>query len=817
MGLVDFLKRNLGKGEIPDNRINGQPFKIIEIGTSGTEIYSGYLNEEYLRELQGKDWADKIDQMRRSDGNVIMTLRALKLPLKSSNWFIQAKDDSEMAKMQKRLVEKAVFEDTGRSFTKTLGEILTMIDFGYSLFDITFRPKIHDNELGPYNTLKSISFRSQRTIERWNLDDQGNLISVTQMAFGDLGVNAELDPKYLLHFSPDQEGDNFEGISVLRGMYGSWLRKNHYLKLQAAGIEKYAIPTPILKVPSGKENSPELAAAIKALKCYTSGQANYLTLPDGWGFEIKSVQFDSDKIRADINAENQEMVNSILANFLLLGQSGNTGTYALGGTLSDFFGQTLQYLADHISEQFAEKIFKPIIKMNFGDVPCMVELRCDNLQDKADKAWADTIKTLKDGGLISGDIELEKYIRERYKLPVKAEVETTPAGQESLTPLQLAEKKSPKSKQKESLRLIHSTEDTLKEVFEKYLKALGSDHIRKLISEKSKLPDTKAFKAGVDTQIPWPKDYVNFVRYILTKSTVESMATITSLVPKTKKLSEFRLSVDRTKKLTDTEMRLEKAWGEMSQAIKEFTSNPFDSSARQQFQRAREKVDTLSQQAISSYESEFDLTPEQKARLKSKAEALISTHIGDLDKAIVLQYQTSLPSTDDDSVLVKDMTDRLNQVVGGPITTSGPGILASQAVNEGIMDGSESIEDEVESYTFVAVLDEDTTPVCEELDGRTFAANDPDLARFQPPLHHNCRSYLAVNLKSFKGNPDISEDKLTLSKSAQKAITLSEQHDHGESIPADPHSKAILSLCEIRNWPVGEHETRLADWKKRQS
>jgi len=103
MGLLDYiLGRNytdLTPTPATTERVRGVEVKVVEIGTPGTEIYAGYLSEEYLKELTGKDWADKVDMMRRSDANVRMVLNAIKLPLKSSPWTIAVREQSEEAEL----------------------------------------------------------------------------------------------------------------------------------------------------------------------------------------------------------------------------------------------------------------------------------------------------------------------------------------------------------------------------------------------------------------------------------------------------------------------------------------------------------------------------------------------------------------------------------------------------------------------------------------------------------------------------------------------------------------------------------------------
>lgn len=793
------------KTELPEvPRVNDVPIKIIEIGGTGTEIYGGYISEEYLAELRGVPWADKLDKMRRSDGNVKMCINALKLPLKSSNWFIHPIDDSEEAKLQKKLLEKVLFEDINKSFTKLLGEILTCLEFGYSLFELTFRPKLDDPELGHYNTLKSIAFRSQRTIERWNVDRSGSLLSVTQISNGDIGRLVEMDARFLLHFCPEQEGDNFEGISILRAMYGAWLRKNKFLQLMAVGIEKFSIPTAVLKVPVGKESSPEYTNAKRALEKLTSNQSNYITLPEGWDLTFSQIDFDSEKITKTIDFENKEMVNSILASFLLLSQGGGGGSRALSEDLSDFFGQTVQYIADMISEQIQNKVFKPILKMNLGDVPLMVELRCDGLEEKANETFATIIKTLVDAGAVKKDLALEKFIRQRYKLPEKDESTEdqysqgpSPQGPYP-SPVTLAEdskeKKSLKSKKDKKIRgLIDDLESDLKAYFKSNLKGIGTELINKTIKEKDKLSTNAEYKAAINADIPYPEYYLQGLLLKLSLATAQAVKQVQNQVPKkTKKLSEFRLAQDFSRGLDAKLSKVDQAAEAMVLATEAFIKDPTNPDTIRDLREAREEYRTQASDAKKLLDSQ-ELTPAQKQRIQAKAELLIDTQIGDVKKALSLQYQTSLPSTDDDDVIRKDMSERLTQTVGGPITVTGPNILSTQAVNEARFDAAQmpDVAEELESYTFTN--EDPVTEVCNELDGRTFAIDDPDLDRYSPPLHYNCKSYFVINMKSFKGNPPITEDPLKLSKAAQKDINLSEIHccEHGEK---DPHSEALMAM-----------------------
>lgn len=137
--------------------------KIEEIGNSGVQFYSGDINEDYLHKLNGYQLAEEMDRMYRSDANVRMILSALIYPLKSAKWYIKKTEDTPEAEKQAKFFEKTFFKFMKPTFTKFLGEALSCLRHGYSIFDITHQV-VNDPELGEIITLKTLSFRKQNTI-----------------------------------------------------------------------------------------------------------------------------------------------------------------------------------------------------------------------------------------------------------------------------------------------------------------------------------------------------------------------------------------------------------------------------------------------------------------------------------------------------------------------------------------------------------------------------------------------------------------------------------------------------------------------------
>ena len=321
---------------------------VFQYGSSGTEIYGGQFSEEYLGELLGTRAADVYDKMRRSESQVAMLLNAIYNPIKSANWDIEAANQSDpMALKQAEFIKYQLLENMPRGFQGFLQEALSFIPFGYSVFEIVHNAVPFHPVWGTHNGLAALGFRQQKTIQRWKLEKKtGKLIAIEQIINNDISKNAVIPGKFLMVFSLSREGDNYEGISALRPMYGAWKRKQLYLKLAAIGVEKYAYGIPTGTVPPGKEKTPEFTAFVETMRAYVANEKSFLVKPQGWDIQIIKEAFDADKIVRLLQFENTEMINAMVANFLALGTGGNGGAYALGQDLSDFFLGGIKSYAD---------------------------------------------------------------------------------------------------------------------------------------------------------------------------------------------------------------------------------------------------------------------------------------------------------------------------------------------------------------------------------------------------------------------------------------------------------------------------------------
>lgn len=685
---------------------------LVPSGSTGTDITGGVINEEYLQDLIGPDAADIYDKMRRSDPKVKMCLMAVSNPIKSGKWSVEASDDSEDAKLKAEFIEYCLFNGMNKRWKNLLSEILTMIPFGYSLFERTHRVVFNHEKFGNFICLKNMAFRSQRTIENWNIDCEEHLESVTQYAFGDAQeTNVDIPAKFLNLFTIEREGSNFEGISMLRPVYGPWFRKNTYLKLQAIGIEKFAVPTPVLKVPEGKQNSAEFSNAVSVLEKYVSHQANYMTLPEGWEILFNDSKFDASKVQASIDAENREIVNAFMANFLELGQSGS-GSYALSFDLSDFFLGGIEYLADIITEEFNSVIIPELINLNYGPQEQYPKLRVSGISDRIGKEFGDLLKALSDSRYITPDDGLEKHLRSLLNLPEASDEGQRPAPEKTGS-VALSEKKKEITLAETPRGLITRSSDEMRKFMRDNLTKIGLDLVSQIIAKHKKLNDSQKLDAVKGNKPKGSQAYKKDLKNLMAQISTEALVNARKEVPKKQnvRLAEFE--------------RLPKS---------------------------------------------------QRDLITLQSQLIVDSQMADLEKATYFQLSQSDQDTKDSAIIEKDLKDSLDSYVSGSSVSAAAGNSVGRIVNSArqAFFYDDEVLEEIEAFKFTNPSPD--SPICKDLNGRIFAKDDPESDRFRPPLHHNCKSYVVPILKSAKRKVSIDPRGLKPSDpKLEKSITLEEK------------------------------------------
>ena len=394
-----------------------------EIGGSGTTNYGGFLIDnfaEYNNKLKGTLKFDVYNEMRKSDPIIKMTMNLLKYPLKSCVWRVNAASSSEEDNLVARFVNWILFDYMETSFSSFLENALLCLDFGFSVAEpvwgdiVTYYDDISKKSY-EVRALKKIAPRLPHTSFKWNLDENDNLVSWTQQVYKQGRFQFPEIPKdKLLIWTLNQEGDYFEGESILRSVFKPWFFKKNAELVQNMGYERFAMGIPYFELPFGANEEDEKRAE-QILQDIRSHEKGYLYYYNGWKFGIEKTTGTWAPATELIQAFNHEISSAMLMNFMLLGTT-DRGARAVAESLIEPYYLSLKAVANFISEVVNKYLIPKLVEPNF-DVKNYPKLGFSRLQANNLVDLSRSISELITSGAIKPDSDLEDTIRALYELP----------------------------------------------------------------------------------------------------------------------------------------------------------------------------------------------------------------------------------------------------------------------------------------------------------------------------------------------------------------------------------------------------------------
>jgi len=394
------------------SRPNGKP-----IGQSGTQIYSGFITgEEYNLLLTGKTAIRQYEIMRRSDATVRALIQVCSLPVIQADWHIESASEDPADKDVSGFVNNELF-NKNINFTDFIRQALGMLTFGFSVFEKVFDPNAeYDGK--PRIGLAKLGFRKQVSILRWQMEDGSP--GVTQQLLGELSsaLTASIPADRLVIFTNDREGDNYEGISLLRYCYKDWDLKDKLSLVMAIGLEKAAIPTPVLTVPTGA-NQTDVDNAIENLRQLRANEESYIKKPEGWTIDkLDMAGQDTKEILPFLRYCDRNILAAGLAQFLSLGSDTGSGSRALSVDQTRLFEKALEAVVLNIQSTIQKYIIDPLCELNFTDLKNGTpKLRTGRIADDDIAAKSEAINKLVTAGTITNNFETENSVRKTLGIP----------------------------------------------------------------------------------------------------------------------------------------------------------------------------------------------------------------------------------------------------------------------------------------------------------------------------------------------------------------------------------------------------------------
>jgi len=438
-------------------------------GVAGVKISTGFVHDEFIVKLVGERGRRIYREMRDNDATVGAILFAVEMLLRAAKWRVEPKEDAEIEDADTSNEEKVVdisagikdhdsavafvegvlFNDMSHTWDDFVANILTMLPYGWQWTEVCYKRRngitndqkttslFDDGLIGIYK----LADRSQETLDRWDMDESGCVFGMWQE--GPNGGNLRYIPmEKSLHFRPHPFKDSPEGRSVLRAAYRSWYFLKNIQEIEAIAIERELNGLPVVYIPSAILNgtSTEAKAAVETYKKMVRdvkfNEQGGIVLPsdpfynsEGDPGTVRQVEFalvnangtravDTDKV---IKRYQGDIARTILAQFILMSQSGSKGGYAQSENETDIFLRAAEGWLESIAATINRQLIPKLWQLNGLDQEYMPHVVPGQLKPENLGILGDFIQKLSGAGLMFTDIDTENHLRELAGLPAVSE------------------------------------------------------------------------------------------------------------------------------------------------------------------------------------------------------------------------------------------------------------------------------------------------------------------------------------------------------------------------------------------------------------
>jgi hypothetical protein len=419
-------------------RVDGAPL-LAEVGSTGLKRFSGYVREEWHKDLIGVKGIRAYREMADNHPIISAMIWVLELLARRVEYFVEETGDTPEHQIAKALCESAT-EDVDGGLVGVISEALTMLPYGWSYLEKVFKISRGDS---PIEELKSkfddgmvrwrkLRICSQDSLLRWEFGPHGELLGMWQLA----------PPHFIQTFVPREKAllfrlrsnkDNPEGRSMLRGVYTSYYFEKNHKFTEAVGVERNIAGIPDAQVPP-EIMHPDASAEQKAIRREWENLVRDVRMdartgivraaeetPDGkktgYKFQLLSASgrsfADTDPI---IKRYRSEIAVGMLCEVLLLGIDGK-GSHALSKDKTDFFALAAGAVIDAAIEPINREGFPELCRLNGIDPCCAPVLKRGNVQEADLGVLGAFLQQAGAAGFIVPDQRLEEALREEADLP----------------------------------------------------------------------------------------------------------------------------------------------------------------------------------------------------------------------------------------------------------------------------------------------------------------------------------------------------------------------------------------------------------------
>jgi hypothetical protein len=412
-------------------------------GTFGTAIYGGYISDvESSSDLSGTEKYTVFSDMLVNVSIVAAGLRYFLNLVSNPEWTLEPPEDSgdEGQDIADKLAP-AIFEMT-TPWRRVVRRAAMYRFHGFSWQEWTAK-QMEDGTIG----FLDIEPRSQKTIEKWDVDINGEVVGVVQRSPQN-GQEYYIPRGKSVYLVDDSLNDSPEGVGLFRHMVEPSRVLRRYEQLEGWGFELDCRGMPVGRGPLQEiQDDPDLSdaqksALIASLKDFIENHVQdpkrglmldsmtYQTQDEKgspsnvykWNMELlKAGSTNLGDLNASIQRKTRELARVMGVETLLLGESGS-GSLAMARDKSNNFALTVDATLSDLAEAFEKDIIEPLMKLNGWPMELKPCLKTQKIQHNNITDITDALASMAQAGsVLDPDDPAINAVRDLLGIPRRSE------------------------------------------------------------------------------------------------------------------------------------------------------------------------------------------------------------------------------------------------------------------------------------------------------------------------------------------------------------------------------------------------------------
>lgn len=370
------------------------------MGVIGLRTSSGFVEEEFLRELRWPQAGAVYQEMSSNNAVIGACLYLIETMIRKAKWKVKPASTDPGDIEAAAFIESCMFDMAEQTWDDFICEVLSMLPFGFSFHevvykvrrgplekDLKFRSNFTDGKVG----WQCLPIRSQSTLSEWVVDEAtGKPIAFKQdpSLTGGSAPTQDIPIEGNLLFKTKASRGNPEGWSILRRAYRSWYFQKYIEELEGIGIERNLAGIPVLQ-PAPEVNlfdpyNPDMVKMLgwsqQLVNDLRQDRNHGIVLPAEWALKLMGTEgagksMDTDTI---IRRHENRMAMSLLSDVVMMGGD-RTGSFALAETKQGLLVASLQTIINGIAATLNNAAVPRLFALNNMTVEKLPKIAADDL------------------------------------------------------------------------------------------------------------------------------------------------------------------------------------------------------------------------------------------------------------------------------------------------------------------------------------------------------------------------------------------------------------------------------------------------------